>query len=197
MFLALCRHPVPDQTRPYQQASLPRFISSNPMIDIQHTLPIVRSHLIGPVNQCPPSIFYVTLYRIDLWCGQLQCRAVWWTGLRNVALRNAYLVVSCLFYLFTLPTFLAWLKVADKPTDWVSEWVSGWLTYVIFCPNLKQRRLMAKVDARALSWLKLSALPPPSFPAPSRCSLILHIHAPVRTSYVHRRMCITLQDPGT
>ena len=29
------------------------------------------------------------------------------------------------------------------------------------------------------------------------CSLILYIHAPVRTSYVHVRMCITLQDPGT
>ena len=28
------------------------------------------------------------------------------------------------------------------------------------------------------------------------CSLILYIHAPVRTSYVHVRMCITLQDPG-
>ena len=30
-----------------------------------------------------------------------------------------------------------------------------------------------------------------------KCSLILYIHAPVRTSYVHERMCITLQDPGT
>ena len=29
------------------------------------------------------------------------------------------------------------------------------------------------------------------------CSLILYVHAPVRTSYVHIRMCITLQDPGT
>ena len=27
------------------------------------------------------------------------------------------------------------------------------------------------------------------------CSLILYIHASVRTSYVHIRMCITLQDP--
>ena len=31
----------------------------------------------------------------------------------------------------------------------------------------------------------------------NHCSLILYIHAPVRTSYVHVRMCITLQDPGT
>ena len=30
-----------------------------------------------------------------------------------------------------------------------------------------------------------------------QCSLILYIHAPVRTSYVHVHMCITLQDPGT
>ena len=29
------------------------------------------------------------------------------------------------------------------------------------------------------------------------CSLILYIYAPVRTSYVHVFMCITLQDPGT
>ena len=29
------------------------------------------------------------------------------------------------------------------------------------------------------------------------CSLILYVHALVRTSYVHIRMCITLQDPGT
>ena len=29
------------------------------------------------------------------------------------------------------------------------------------------------------------------------CSLMLYIHAPVRPSYVHIRMCITLQDPGT
>ena len=33
--------------------------------------------------------------------------------------------------------------------------------------------------------------------APRQCSLILYIHAPVRISYVHVRMCITLQDPGT
>ena len=31
----------------------------------------------------------------------------------------------------------------------------------------------------------------------SSCSLIMYIHAPVRTSYVHVRMCIKLQDPGT
>ena len=29
------------------------------------------------------------------------------------------------------------------------------------------------------------------------CSYILYIHASVRASYVHVRMCITLQDPGT
>ena len=29
------------------------------------------------------------------------------------------------------------------------------------------------------------------------CSLILYIHALVHTSYVHVRMCITLQDPGS
>ena len=40
--------------------------------------------------------------------------------------------------------------------------------------------------------------PPTPFPTTFiLCSLILYVHAPVRTSYVHIRMCITLQDPGT